>query len=76
MHDLAYLIVAIAGLIGALTTAYKAFTKSKTNKEDKEEQDAELYRTRWLNAEKGNDRLRREVDRLRKKDENEHQRRN
>lgn len=68
MHDLAYLIVAITGLIGTLTAAYNAFIKSKQKTHDEEKQDAELYRRRWLDAEKGNDELRKEVKNLRKKE--------
>lgn len=78
MQELANFIGAIAGLIVALTAAYKAFTnfkqKNHENQEedhDELEHDAELYRRRWLDAEKGNDELRRKIKRLRKENKND-----
>lgn len=67
-----YIITAVGGLISATTLFYKAFSSNKQSslasliaEKDKElsqkSQDAELYRKRWLKAEKENDRLRKEI---------------
>lgn len=67
-----YIITAVGGLISAITLFYKAFSSNKQSslasliaEKDKElsqkSQDAELYRKRWLKAEKENDRLRKEI---------------
>lgn len=64
-----YIITAIGGVISAITLFYKAFDSSKQQslttllrQKDEEikqkEQDAEIYRRKWLDAEKDNDELR------------------
>lgn len=78
MHDLGYLASSLGTLIGTLILAYQAWGKNKRNttqdeirelKSERDEQkaNAELYRKRWLEAEKGNDELKRKNDYLRKK---------
>ena len=70
-----YLITAVGGLISAVTLFYKAFSSSKQNtltsmlaEKDSEirqkAEDMELYRQRWLKAEKENDRLKKKLEEL------------
>ena len=70
-----YLITAIGGLISAITLFYKAFSSSKQNtltsmlaEKDSEirqkAEDMELYRKRWLEVEKKNDRLKKKLEEL------------
>lgn len=77
MHDLGYLISALSTLIGTLYVAYQAWGKNKRDtrndtiremRSEREEQKAntEMYRKRWLEAEKRNDELREELEKLRK----------
>lgn len=67
-----YIITAIGGVISAITLFYKAFSSSKQQslttllkQKDEEikqkEQDAEIYRKKWLDAEKDNDELRKKL---------------
>ncbi len=67
-----YIITAIGGVISAITLFYKAFDSSKQQslttllqQKDEEikqkEQDAEIYRKKWLDAEKDNDELRKKL---------------
>lgn len=67
-----YIITAIGGVISAITLFYKAFSNSKQQslttllqQKDEEikqkEQDAEIYRKKWLDAEKDNDELRKKL---------------
>lgn len=67
-----YIITAIGGVISAVTLFYKAFSSSKQQslttllqQKDEEikqkEQDAEIYRRKWLDAEKDNDELRKKL---------------
>ena len=67
-----YIITAIGGVISAITLFYKAFDSSKqqsltTLLQQKDEeikqkaQDAEIYRKKWLDAEKDNDELRKKL---------------
>lgn len=67
-----YIITAIGGVISAITLFYKAFSSSKQQslttllqQKDEEikqkEQDAEIYRRKWLDAEKDNDELRKKL---------------
>ena len=74
MQDWANIIRELALLISSLTagiTAYNALKKLKhdNSKDDKEElrEDRDLYRQRWLESEKGYDELDAENDKLRKK---------
>lgn len=73
MNGIGYIITAIGGVISAITLFYKAFSSSKQEsftsliaQKDKEieqkAQDAELYRKRWLKAEKENDKLKKELN--------------
>lgn len=70
-----YLITAVGGLISAITLFYKAFSSSKQNtltsmlaEKDSEirqkAEDMELYRKRWLEVEKDNDRLKKKLEEL------------
>ena len=70
-----YLITAVGGLISAITLFYKAFSSSKQNtltsmlaEKDNEirqkAEDMELYRKRWLEVEKKNDRLKKKLEEL------------
>lgn len=85
MNDLSGLqgiLIAIGSLIGALVTAWKAFDKSKQDRHQdtideleqslkEKKEDAELYRQRWLKAEQDNDRLRKELEDVETKHEND-----
>lgn len=75
MHNLTSLISAISALILAVTAAYKAFTniqeknhKEQDKKHKEDQHDMELYRHRWLEAEKGNDELKKEIKNLERKE--------
>lgn len=62
MHDLATLIVTITGLLGAALSAYQAFDKHKKDTISELKADCEMYRQRWLAAEKRNEYLRKKLD--------------
>ena len=62
MHDLATLIVAITGLLGAAISAYQAFAKHKKDTISELKADCEMYRQRWLAAEKLNEELKKELE--------------
>jgi hypothetical protein len=62
VHDLATLIVAITGLLGAAISAYQAFAKHKKDTISELKADCEMYRQRWLAAEKLNEELKKELE--------------
>lgn len=62
MHDMGTIIVAITGLLGAITGAYQVFNKHKKSTIDELKADSEMYRQRWLAAEKRNEELKRKLD--------------
>jgi hypothetical protein len=62
VHDLATLIVAITGLLGAAISAYQAFAKHKKDTISDLKADCEMYRQRWLAAEKLNEELKKELE--------------
>jgi hypothetical protein len=62
VHDLATIIVAITGLLGAAISAYQAFAKHKKDTISELKADCEMYRQRWLAAEKRNEYLRKKLD--------------
>lgn len=73
IHFLPNLLTSIGTLIGAIVILYKAYGTShknnfsELNQEVKQkEEDAEIYRARWIKAEQANDELRKQIDRLRK----------
>lgn len=62
MHEIATVIVAITGLLGAAISAYQAFAKHKKDTISELKADCEMYRQRWLAAEKRNEELKKELD--------------
>lgn len=62
MHDMGTIIVAITGLLGAITGAYQVFNKHKKSTIDELKADSEMYRKRWLKAEQKCDKLEKELD--------------
>ncbi|AKG66662.1 hypothetical protein [Lactobacillus helveticus] len=79
VDSIGYILTAIGGLISAIALIYKALNSSKRNsltsilnEEDKEikqkSEDAEIYRRRWFEAEKENDKLN---DKLKRKSNND-----
>lgn len=92
MHnDWGAILTAIGTVLGSWSVIYNTFcnhkkdTFSQTISElrseiEQKQKDAEIYREKWLNAEKGNDELRRkinrleaQVDKLKRKDEKDHE---
>lgn len=72
MNGIGYIITAIGGVITSITLFYKAFCGNKQSSVDtllaqkdaeikQKEQDAEVYRKRWLKVETENDKLRKEL---------------
>ena len=96
MHDWGTIITALGTLIGTLSVAYNTFcnnrkdTFAQTINElkseiDQKQKDAEIYRGKWLDAERGNEDLRKKITRLenqisklkkKKEDEDGHERSN
>lgn len=67
-----YILTAIGGIISAITLFYKAFSSTKQKSFERmvrsenqvirqKKEDAEFYRKRWLQAERENERLRKEL---------------
>lgn len=71
MHEIATIIVAITGLLGAITGAYQVFNKHKKSTIDELKADSEMYRKRWLAAERRNEELRKKLDKYETKYQND-----
>lgn len=67
-----YILTAIGGIISAITLFYKAFSSTKQKSFERmirsenqvirqKKEDTEFYRKRWLQAERENERLRKEL---------------
>lgn len=70
MHDIATIIVAITGLLGAIGGAYQAFNRHTKSTVEELKADSEMYRKRWLTAEKKNEELRKKIDKYEAKHQN------
>lgn len=70
MHEIATVIVAITGLLGAIGGAYQAFVKHKKDTINELKADSEMYRDRWLAAEKRNEELKKRLDKYETKYQN------